>query len=164
MRRARAALLVVGGLGLLTGCQPLPLPLVAVYLDGQGVPQALVRTCDEDGRVLGPYLEATEQSVGRGDAWPEGPWDGWQAKGKWHAADFPLFTPPADWAVTTQGHLEYRPGLTYRFSVADPEDYAWSSRVTFGAAELTALQPGQVLTDDGAVPREQFEEEARKSC
>ncbi|MFK3733799.1 hypothetical protein ACI2LJ_26450 [Streptomyces sp. NPDC088090] len=179
---ARAGLTsVLGGAIVLgaAGCSPELRPLAAVYVDERGTAQALLRSCDEDGWVRGPGLRGTAPEAsgaaesgtepeGPGEsAEPEGegPWIGWDAGG-WHrAADFPLFAPPPEWEVETRGPATLQPGYSYELSFADPDDsYAYSASVTFDARQLAEVPAGEVLTPQGAMTREAFEELAREAC
>ncbi|MGW4649297.1 hypothetical protein [Kitasatospora sp. NPDC004289] len=167
MRRARAALLAACGLALLTGCTPGDLPLVGVQLDAQGAPQALLRSCDDHGRIRYPQLFAMEPAaVATEHYWPDDRWTVWKSTvARPKAADFPLFAPPADWAVATSGPQSLDPGRVYRLGFSDPDkSYDYNATLTFDAARLAALQPGQVLTDKGVLSREDFDKAARKAC
>ncbi|MEU9858209.1 hypothetical protein [Streptomyces sp. NPDC047974] len=151
-----------------TGCSPALLPLVAVYLDEHGTPQALLRSCEDDGTIRGPLLDIHPDPPATAGASPStrpAPRSGWQAEGNRKAEDIPLFSPPAHWDVETRGPATLRPGVTYVLSLADPDDsYAYAGEVTFSAADLTALPPGSVLTLHGETTREEFEEAARDAC
>ncbi|MFJ8041420.1 hypothetical protein ACIRBX_13040 [Kitasatospora sp. NPDC096147] len=166
MRRARAALLAGAGLAVLTGCSPEELPLVGVQLDARGVPQALLRSCDDQGRVRAPALYAMEPAVADQQYWPDDQWLAWKStEPRPKAADFPLFAPPTEWAVTTHGPQSLEPDRVYRLGFADPEEtYAYNATVTFDTARLAALEPGQVLTHGGVVSRADFDRLARKAC
>ncbi|MFJ8644654.1 hypothetical protein ACIRNI_00785 [Streptomyces sp. NPDC093546] len=144
------------------GCSPELRPLAAVYVDEQGTAYALLRSCDDTGRVRAPGLRGTGTGTG---AEGEEPWVGWDAPGLHEAADFPLFAPPAPWAAEIRGPQTLRPGYTYELAFADPDDsYAYSTSVTFDAGQLEAVPPGEVLTLDGTMTREAFEDRARTAC
>ena len=160
---------MLSGLVMLTvaGCGPKQLPLVAVYVDPQSTPQALMRQpCDDDGRVRSPELRGTRTQPSATDPSPtEEPWIGWDAPGSPEAADFPVFAPPAAWAAETRGPQSLLPGYTYELSFADPDDsYVYNGLVSFTADDLARLAPGQVLTLKGAMPREAFEDTARAAA
>ncbi|WMX49157.1 hypothetical protein RGF97_31450 [Streptomyces roseicoloratus] len=95
-----------------TACSPIERPLAAVYVDGRGVPQALLRSCDADGRVRAPRLHGvavrttetedgtrpeasgteddTRNDTGNDTANATGnDWIGWESSGMHKAADFP---------------------------------------------------------------------------
>ncbi|MEU7282911.1 hypothetical protein AB0A69_29650 [Streptomyces sp. NPDC045431] len=160
-----------------TGCSPEQRPLVAVYVDQRGVPYALLRSCDDDGRVRGPGLRGTlargtegaapDEARGSAPAEPlaEDSWTGWDTRGHHEAADFPLFAPPSSWSAETRGPQSLQPAHSYELAFADPDDsYAYTASVTFDARELAALPTGQVLTGQGAMPSGAFEDLARQAC
>ncbi|MFE5300630.1 hypothetical protein [Streptomyces sp. NPDC056632] len=166
-------------------CSPELRPLAAVYVDGDGTPHALLRACDEDGRIRGPWLQgrlpteapddatadeaeqdanAPEASAGEASAMAQ-PWIGWDTAGLHEAADFPLFSPPTAWKAVSRGPQTLRPGYEYELGFADPSDsYVYNGLVTFDAGQLAAVPPGQVLTARGAMTREAFEDAARSAC
>ncbi|MFJ6405832.1 hypothetical protein ACIQK9_09950 [Streptomyces hydrogenans] len=155
------------------GCSPELRPLAAVYTDEQGTAHALLRSCDDDGRVRGPGLYGTApEASGTEDAGAETAEDeaeepsaGWEAEGRNEAADFPLFAPPPEWAVEFRGPRTLRPGYSYELSFGDPDDsYAYSGSVTFDARQLAAVPAGEVLTMRGAMTKEAFEVLARDAC
>ncbi|GLF92925.1 hypothetical protein [Streptomyces yaizuensis] len=152
------------------GCSPEERPLAGVAVDADGTVRALLRPCDDDGRVRGPRLHGTvPERAGdterEADAAAER-WVGWEARGTERAEkDFPLFAPPKRWQAETRGAQELRPGLSYRLTFGDPDDtYAYSGVVIFDAAQVAALRPGEVLTGTSTTSREEFEDEARASC
>ncbi|MFI6285564.1 hypothetical protein ACIBCM_12520 [Streptomyces sp. NPDC051018] len=160
-----------------TGCSPELRPLAAVYTDRQGTAHALLRSCDDDGRVRGPELRGTavpasEETTPNGAratapqaSREEEPWIGWETRGLHKAADFPLFAPPSPWAAETRGPQTLQPGHSYELTFADPDDsYTYSASVTFDARQLAELAPGEVLTRQGPMTRESFEDLARKAC
>ncbi|MEU6482482.1 hypothetical protein [Streptomyces sp. NPDC046887] len=167
-RRRRGALLLGGVMVVsVAGCAPVERPLVAVYADREGTAQVLLRSCDEDGRVRGPILEGTPTGDPGGGAAEEASvgWVGWEARGEHRAADFPLFAPPSDWDAEFHGIRELRPGHSYRLAFGDPDDsYAYTGTVSFDAERLARVPDGEVLTLDGTVSREAFEEQAREVC
>ncbi|MFG3345844.1 hypothetical protein ACGF1Z_12385 [Streptomyces sp. NPDC048018] len=165
-------------------CSPEVRPLAAVYADEDGAPHALLRTCDEDGRVRAPWLRGTlpseapdgtaDEGRGAGTADEaseaeasamEEPWTGWETGGIHKAADFPLFSPPASWTAETRGRQALQPGHEYELGFADPSDsYVYNGVVTFDAGQLALVPPGHVLTIRGAMTREAFEDAARSAC
>ncbi|MFF3847725.1 hypothetical protein [Streptomyces sp. NPDC002328] len=160
------------------GCSPELRPLVGVYVDQQGTAHALLRACDDDGRVRGPWLhgtvvraeddEATSDEAASDEASSdeaEEPWIGWDTRGLRQAADFPLFAPPAQWAAETRGPQTLQPGYSYELAFADPDDsYVYNGSVTFDARRIAGMSAGEVLNLDGVVTREAFEEATRKAC
>ncbi len=175
-----------------TACSPIERPLAAVYVDGRGVPQALLRSCDEDGRVRAPWLHGvavrtTETEDGtrpeasgteddtRNDNGNDtendngndtgNDWIGWESSGMHKAADFPLFSPPAHWPAETRGPQSLQPGYRYDLRFGDPDDsYEYAGTVWFDADRLARVPAGRVLTLGGVMTREAFEEAARKAC
>ncbi|MFF1510393.1 hypothetical protein [Streptomyces sp. NPDC058326] len=161
-----------------TGCSPELRPLVAVYADERGTAHALLRSCDGDGRVRGPWLRGTaapvtkdaatsgeERDPGPAASGVEQPWIGWEAPGLNRAADFPLFAPPSAWAAEPRGPQTLRPDHSYELTFADPDDsYVYNASVTFDAGRLAELTAGEVLTLRGTMTREAFEELAEESC
>ncbi|MFV5997813.1 hypothetical protein ACNPQM_36905 [Streptomyces sp. NPDC056231] len=161
----------------LSGCSPEERLLVAVYVDEHGTAQALLRSCDDDGQVRGPWLRGTfttkseEPTAGAvegfGAAAPETeePWIGWRARGINTAADFPLFAPPAQWRADTRGQQNLQPGYTYELTFGDPDDaYVYNGAMTFDATQLARVKSGEVLTRRGIMSMDAFEEGARKAC
>ncbi|MFF8840818.1 hypothetical protein [Streptomyces sp. NPDC015130] len=183
-RRGCLAALLGGAVMLASaGCSPAQRPLVAVHVDERGVAHALLRSCDDDGRVRGPALHGTvprptptsEDVSSPEGAAPEGaapeesavaePWIGWEALGTHEAADFPLFEPPSSWAAEARGPRSPQPGRSYELSFADPDDsYAYTGTVTFDAGQLAKVRPGDVLTLRGTMTKEEFEDLAREAC
>ncbi len=176
-RACRAAALSAALTLSAAGCSPELRPLVAVYVDQRGSAQALLRPCDDDGRVRAPRLLGTAVRVPQEDLSDEGrgtapetppgeePWIGWETRGTHEAADFPLFAPPARWGAELRGPRSPRPGYTYELAFTDPEDsYAYNASVTFDAGQLAAVPAGEVLTLRGTMPRRKFEALARKAC
>lgn len=162
------------------GCSPELRPLAGVYVDQQGTAHALLRSCDDDGRVRGPWLRGTVAHMTNGSASDETqdtasevseaseaeePWIGWDARGLHQAADFPLFAPPAQWAAEIRGPQTLQPGYSYELSFADPDDsYVYNGSVTFDARQLAGVPTGRVLTLEGTMTRQAFEDLARKAC
>ncbi|MFC8761585.1 hypothetical protein ACFUAG_12825 [Streptomyces sp. NPDC057193] len=159
------------------GCSPELRPLAAVYVDQRGTVQALLRSCDDDGRIASPWLHGTvvhpsgeASSDDAEDPAPEAsateePWIGWDSRGVHKAADFPLFTPPPSWAAETRGPRTPQPGHRYELGFADPDDsYVYNGTVTFDARRLAEVPPGEVLTLHGTMTREAFEDLAAEAC
>ncbi|MGW1883121.1 hypothetical protein [Streptomyces sp. NPDC001970] len=91
---------------------------------------------------------------------------GRDADGRSAAADFPLFSPPAEWRVKRIGPQRLQPGHTYELFLGDPDRdaYAYHGYVVFRASDVAALRPGQVRPDGRAMSRDAFEERAEDSC
>ncbi|WP_406858932.1 hypothetical protein ABZO31_01265 [Streptomyces sp. HUAS MG47] len=176
IRRGAAACLM-GGIVLLSAsaCSPELRPIVAVSVDERGTPRALLRSCD-DGWVRSPRLrgEPTPPSAAPsspvGTPAPSAPpsapaWVGWNTDEDHRAADFPLFTPPVEWKADFRGTPSLRPGYTYALRFWEPDDaLAYAGEVTFDAEDLARLEPGQVLTFQGVMTRDAFEEAAEDAC
>ncbi|WP_199548938.1 hypothetical protein [Streptomyces sp. N35] len=144
-----------------------------MYVDERGSAQALIRPCDDEGRVRGPWLrglppETPEQATADGetrDREQEENWVGWRARGVHTAADVPLFSPLEGWKAETRGPQILRPGYDYLLTIGDPGDsYVYNGTVTFDARELARLSPGKVLTGDGPMSRDAFEQRAQDEC
>jgi hypothetical protein len=164
-RRGVAVAGVVVGVGLLTGCGAELLPLVAVRLDAAGSAEVVLRPCGDD-LVQGFTLASAP--AGEEVRWdnPRNP-SGWKAPGKREGADaeFPLFSPPRDWKVRTMGEQRLLPSHSYELAFGKGEfNYEYTGTVTFSAADLATLEPGQVWADDRAMSLGEFEELAEDSC
>lgn len=160
MGRAGAALAgVVGGVLLLSGCGAEILPLAAVRLDAWGAPVALVRHCGDDlihGLSLAGAPADSEKNL-----------SGWRVPGQRHGTDaeFPLFSPPVAWQARAAGQQRLVPSYTYELGFGKAEfNYEYTGIVTFRAADLAALKPGQVWADDRVMSRGEFEKLAADSC
>lgn len=150
---------VVAGAMLLSGCGAELLPLVAVRLGASGAPEAVLRPCGDD-LIQGLSLRGAPAGSDR-------VLSGWRVPGKRHGADaeFPLFSPPAAWHARPTGEQRLVPGYTYELVFGKAEfNYEYTGIVTFRAADLTALKPGQVWADDRAMSLGEFEELAEDSC
>jgi hypothetical protein len=160
LRRALAGVAgILTGVLLLSGCTPEELPLAAVRLDAKGAPQAVLRHCGDDlieGLSLDGAPDGSEKNL-----------SGWRVRGKRHGmdAEFPLFSPPAQWHAKAAGRRRLVPGYTYRLAFGKAEfNYEYVGTVTFRPADLAKLQPGQVWADGRAMSRGKFEKLAAASC
>ena len=150
---------VVGGVLLLSGCGPEDLPLAAVGLDAAGAPEAVLRHCGDD-LITGLSLDGAP-----GDS--EKNLSGWRVPGKRHGTDaeFPLFSPPAGWHAKAIGKQRLVPAYTYQLGFGKAEfNYEYNGIVTFRAADLATLKPGQVWADGRVMSRDEFEKLAADSC
>lgn len=148
--------------GLLSGCGAQILPLVAVRVDGAGAVEVVLRPCGDD-LVRGPSL--TGVPTGQEESGHSA--SGWRAPGSRRPVDaeFPLFSPPGEWHVLPVGEQRLLPGHTYQLAFGKDEyNYEYTGVVTFTAADLAALKPGQVRADDRAMSLGEFEELAEDSC
>ncbi|WP_151771092.1 hypothetical protein [Streptomyces abyssomicinicus] len=159
MRRGRlvAAVCTVLALGATNGCSPPLLPLVAVLELPTGGPAAVLRPCERD-QDHSMTVELRDQG-----------WDGWQARTrKAGSAVFRLFSPPDSWQVTRTGEQRLVPGGSYDLEFAvessggfvDHRGFLYS----FSTADLASLRPGEVLTGQGTMTREEFLEQALDHC
>ncbi|KUM73854.1 hypothetical protein [Streptomyces griseorubiginosus] len=160
-----AAAGVVAAVGLLSGCGAEDLPLVAVRVDDAGAAEVVLRPCGND-RVLGPSLEGVPSDrFGQED--PGRNVSGWEAPGSRRPVDaeFPLFSPPGAWHVLPVGEQRLLSGHTYQLAFGkDESNYEYTGLVTFTAADLARLTPGQVWADDRAMSLGEFEKLAEDSC
>ncbi|MER5381312.1 hypothetical protein ABT040_13660 [Streptomyces sp. NPDC002688] len=162
MKRAVVAVVgVVAGCLLLGGCGPEIRPLAAVRLDTEGAPRAVLRPCGDDlirGLSLVGAPAGTDSGRNR---------SGWKVPGKRHGtrAEFPLFSPPSAWRARASGQQRLVPDYTYRLGFGKAEfNYEYTGTVTFRAADLATLKPGQVWADDRAMSLGEFERLAEDSC
>lgn len=162
MRRYVVAVAGVGAaVGLLSGCGAEILPLVAVRLDGQGRPQAVVRPCGDD-LIQGLSLSGAPDEEEPGELL-----SGWNVAGKRRGADteFPLFSPPAAWHARAVGPQRLVSSYTYELGFGKAEfNYEYTGIVTFRASDLAVLRTAQVWADGRAMSLDEFEELAEDSC
>jgi hypothetical protein len=162
MKRAVVAVVgAVAGCLLLGGCGAEVLPLAAVRLDTDGAPLAVLRPCGDDlvqGLSLVGAPAGTDSGRNR---------SGWKVPGKRHGTDaeFPLFSPPSAWRARAIGQQRLVPDYTYELGFGKAEfNYEYTGTVTFRAADLATLKPGQVWADDRAMSLGEFEKLAEDSC
>jgi hypothetical protein len=159
LRRATGVAGMVAGVLLLSGCTPEDLPLAAVRLDATGAPQAVLRHCGDDlieGLSLEGAPDGSEKNL-----------SGWRVRGRRHGTDaeFPLFSPPAKWRAKAMGTQRLVPGYSYQLAFGKAEfNYEYVGVVTFHAADLAKLKPGQVWADGRAMSRGKFEKLAAAAC
>jgi hypothetical protein len=149
---------VVVGVGLLSGCAAVDLPLAGVRAGANGTPYGLLRPCGEDSYRT-PGLDG---SVGDGPVST-----GWSVKRTKLSGDvdFPLFSPPPAWDARHRGAQQPLPKHQYTLSFGHyVTGDSYNGIVTFTAADLAALEPGQVWADDRAMSLGEFEELAEDSC
>ncbi|MGW1214640.1 hypothetical protein ACWD5F_33945 [Streptomyces sp. NPDC002499] len=162
MRRSGVAVAgAVAGCLLLSGCGAIDLPLAAVGVDATGAPQAVLRPCGDD------LIQGLSLVGAPADTESERNYSGWRVPGKRHGTDagFPLFAPPSAWQARAVGQQRLVPDYTYELAFGKAEyNYEYTGRVTFRAADLAALKPGQVWADDRAMSLDEFEELAEDSC
>ncbi|MET9891447.1 hypothetical protein ABZZ47_14740 [Streptomyces sp. NPDC006465] len=162
MRRGAVAIVgVAAGCLLLGGCGAEIRPLAAVRLDTEGAPRAVLRPCGDD---LIQGLSLVGAPAGRDSGRNR---SGWQVRGKRHGSDveFPLFSPPSAWRARTAGQQRLVPDYTYELGFGKAEfNYEYTGTVTFRAADLATLKPGQVWADDRVMSLGEFERLAEDSC
>ncbi|MGW2523368.1 hypothetical protein ACWC09_41570 [Streptomyces sp. NPDC001617] len=162
MRRAGAALAgVVGGVLLLSGCGAVDLPLAGVRVGAGGAPYALIRPCGDD-EYMKPWLD------GWAGAAEDGPTaTGWEVKKEnLHGdADFPLFSPPADWKARHRGVQRLLPKHEYSLTFAHYiVGDSYNGIADFSTEDIKKLKPGQVWADGRVMSRGEFEKLAADSC
>ncbi|MET9901387.1 hypothetical protein [Streptomyces sp. NPDC006446] len=162
MKRAVVAVVgVVAGCLLLGGCGADIRPLAAVRLDTEGAPRAVLRSCGDDLiQALSLFGAPAGTDSGRNRS-------GWKVPGKRHGtgAEFPLFSPPSAWRARASGQQRLVPDYTYRLGFGKGEfNYEYTGIVTFRAADLAALKPGQVWADGRVMSLGEFERLAEDSC
>ncbi|WP_460068079.1 hypothetical protein [Streptomyces sp. YKOK-I1] len=179
MRHAVGAMCMVVGLGLLSGCSPADLPLVAVWTGTDGKPVAEVRLCAGDQAsdvTLHSWGEHEYDDAGIGDDEPSatpsstmgsGVEDsGWMARVPVRGStSFPLFSPPPTWQVETTGPQALLPGRTYALTFTGPRGWdPYDGHVYFTADDLASLGPGQVWAHERAMNRNAFDELVDDKC
>ncbi|KJY16041.1 hypothetical protein VR43_36150 [Streptomyces sp. NRRL S-104] len=175
MRRARlvTAWTVVGA-GVLTGCAAAgDLPLVAVHHGADGTPQVTLAPCGEDG-VGAAELRAFPPGAASGPgpdgpATPGGPMsESWMAAGSRHstgAAAFPLFSPPASWAVRRwDGERRLLPGFRHTVRFRPPGSDAYAGVLAFTTEDLDGLAADEVWADGRAMSPAAFRRPAEDAC
>jgi hypothetical protein len=168
-RGAVGALGAAVGLGLLSGCSPASLPLVAVWMSQDGKPVARVQPCSGD-HASSVTLHSWEERESGGTAatpsggTPDSGWDMWSSA-RIGRTTFALFSPPSSWHVDTNGTQALLPGRTYYLSFFGPRGgKAYDGYVYFTAADLASLGPGRVWADERAMTRDEFTELVDDSC
>lgn len=125
----------VAALGLLSGCSPARLPLVAVSMGRDGKPVAMVRLCDGDhatGMALLSWDEdededehgdeddaGADESAAAPSSAEDSGWVMW-TPARIGPTTFRLFSPPASWHAETEGRQELLPGRTYALTFTGP--------------------------------------------
>ncbi|MDN3025075.1 hypothetical protein [Streptomyces sp. S.PB5] len=150
-----------GAVGLLSGCSAVDLPLAGVRIEANGAPHALLRPCGDD-EYINPSLDGWTGSAEDGTSTT-----GWEVdkENLQGDADFPLFSPPADWQARHLGAQSLLPKHRYslRFGhYITPDSY--NGVVEFSAEDIGKLEPGQVWADGRAMSLDEFEELAEDSC
>ncbi|WP_431966568.1 hypothetical protein [Actinacidiphila sp. bgisy160] len=179
-RTVVGALGTLVGVGLLCGCTPADLPLVAVWTSPDGTPVARVQPCPGD-HASGVDLVSWDERES-GDLWADDPSTGNPAAdgpsrettdSGWHMwssarigrTTFPLFAPPASWQVETDGTQALLPNRTYYLSFFGPRGSdTYDGHVSFTAADLASLDPGHVWADGRAMSRTAFAELVADKC
>ncbi|GLX22243.1 MULTISPECIES: hypothetical protein [Streptomyces] len=178
MRRAwRGAVLALAGAGLLTGCSAADLSLISVGIGADGTPQVTMAPCGDD--AIGTADFFVHEAVARTTPPPGAPQpavttpltaseEGWMAGGSPLAAGrvtFPLFSPPATWAVREWGaERSLKPGRRYSLSFHAPGFADYSGTVSFTAEDLAGLGPGEVWADGRAMSPKKFRKLVADEC
>ncbi|MFE0510668.1 hypothetical protein [Streptomyces sp. NPDC058964] len=162
MKRAGvAAVGVVAGVLLLSGCAAVDLPLAGVRMGADGVPYALIRPCGDDGYRT-PSLDGWAAGAGDGPVTT-----GWDVRKEELSgdADFPLFSPPAAWKARHRGERRLLPGHRYTLAFGHyVTGDSYNGIVGFSAEDIAGLKPGRVWADDRAMSLGEFERLAEDSC
>lgn len=163
MRRAwLAGAMLLGGAGLLTGCTPPELHLIAAYTGDDGKPWIMIAPCGQD--------DIASVSV---QGWPDGNPTGPHEESGWRSRRFdpgigggslPLFSPPASWNATADGAQRMLPGYTYSVEFHSPDDGVYYGKAYFTAEDLAGLEPGEVWAGGRAMTRKQFKEHRADKC
>ncbi|MCX4541094.1 hypothetical protein [Streptomyces sp. NBC_01565] len=163
MRRAwLTGTMVLAAAGLLAGCTPPHLDLVAAYNGDDGKPWIMLAPCGKDD------IESVWVS-----GWSTGDPTGPQEDSGWASRRFepgiggeslPLFEPPASWDANLRGAQKLLPGYTYSvsFFARDGSVYYGKSYVT--AEDLAGLKPGEVWSGSRAKTRKEFREYVKDEC
>lgn len=177
MRRARlvTAWTTVDAV-VLTGCGAAgDLPLIAVHHGADGTPQVTMVPCGEDGvgaaelRVFPPGAGTASGPGPDGPAAPGGPmsesWMAADSRPSAGAAAFPLFSPPASWAVRRwDGERRLLPGFRYTVRFRPPGSDAYAGVLAFATEDLDGLAADEVWADGRAMSRTAFRRLAEDAC
>ncbi|MFE1899683.1 hypothetical protein [Streptomyces yangpuensis] len=167
MRRAwLTGTTVLVAAGVLTGCSPAQLSLVAAYNGDDGKPWIMLAPCGRNditsvrvsSRPTGPDRSPHAPGAGQESGWRSGfdPGIG--------GGSLPLFEPPASWSAEPDGEQRILPGHQYIAEFYSPEDGAYYGQVYFTAEDLAGLEPGEVWADDRAMTRKEFREHRAEQC
>ncbi|WP_405978438.1 hypothetical protein [Streptomyces sp. NBC_00158] len=164
--------LTLAGAGMLAGCSAADLPLISVGIGADGTPQVTMVPCGKDAIgtvdffVHGtPAPGAPQPTVTTPSTASE---DGWLAGGSPLApgrVTFPLFSPPATWAVREWGaERSLKPGREYSLSFRPPGFGDYSGSVSFTAEDLAGLKPGEVWAGGRAMSQKKFRKRVADKC
>ncbi|AZM91350.1 hypothetical protein [Streptomyces sp. W1SF4] len=164
--------LVVAGAGLLAGCSAADRPLISVGIGADGTPQVTMVPCGGDAVAAADFFVHDAPASGTPQPGVTAPSaaseDGWMAGGSPLAAGrvtFPLFSPPATWAVREWGaERSLRPGRRYGLSFHPPGSADYSGSVSFTADDLAGLEPGEVWAGGRAMSPKEFRELVADAC
>ncbi|WP_369249396.1 hypothetical protein [Streptomyces sp. R41] len=175
-----AAAGVLVGLGLLSGCSPAALSLSAVWLGRDGQPVVAVRPCDGDHATnlnLSSWAEDAyieDKKNGGVVPNPSSTASPGQVNTRWSVGSgveigrttFPLFSPPSAWHTQKTGQQRLLPGRSYslHFMGARQSWDPYDGYLTFSAADLASLRPGQVWADGRAMSRAEFDDLVDDQC
>lgn len=162
MRRVRLAGTVLVTAGLLAGCSPAQLDLIAVYNGDDGRPWVMLAPCGKD-----TITSVEFQSRPKGN--PIGPTDepSWKSRRFTPGiggGSFPLFSPPASWNAVVKGEQQVLPDFRYSVSFYSPDDGAYYGNGFFAAEDLAGLKPGEVWAAGEAMTRQEFRDHRSDTC
>ncbi|WP_448321390.1 hypothetical protein [Streptomyces sp. CO7] len=178
MRRAGAAVCLVLGLGMVSGCSPAHLTLVAVTNGEDGRPVAVLQPCDDGGEdIMGMRLGSWPSGASRVemDGAGTGGADedrasvddgGWETpRGTTHRgrAVIPVLSPPDSWLVEGGGARELLPGRTYSLSFYSYDGVYYGDGY-FTTQDLASLRPGQVWAAGRAMSVDDFADHVGEVC
>ncbi|MFD9409415.1 hypothetical protein ACFWBN_20695 [Streptomyces sp. NPDC059989] len=174
--------LALVGAGVLSGCSAADLPLISVHNGVDGTPQVTMVPCGKDAIGTADFYVHRESAASPGTAAPSlgstapSPAatplpvseDGWMAGGSPLApgtVSFPLFSPPASWAVREWGeNRRLEPGRRYGLRFHAPGFADYSGTVRFTAEDLAGLKPGEVWAGGRAMSPKKFRALVEDKC
>ncbi|WP_129593336.1 hypothetical protein [Streptomyces sp. C] len=164
--------LALAGAGMLSGCSAADLPLISVGIGADGTPQVTMAPCGDDAIGTADFFVHDAPASGAPQPTVTTPStaseDGWMAGGSPLAAGrvtFPLFSPPATWAVREWGaERSLKPGRSYSLSFHPPGFADYSGTVHFTAEDLARLGPGKVWAGGRAMSPKKFRKLVADKC
>ncbi|MGE7391759.1 hypothetical protein ACQKM2_40430 [Streptomyces sp. NPDC004126] len=163
--------LALAGAGMLAGCSAADLSLISVGIGADGTPQVTMAPCGKDaiGTASLHIRDSTTPAPGAPQPTVTTPLtDGWMAGGSPLApgrVTFPLFSPPATWAVREWGaERSLKPGHRYSLSFHAPGFADYSGHVSFTAEDLAGLGPGEVWAGGRAMSPKKFRKLVADEC
>ncbi|MFI9182344.1 hypothetical protein ACIGXG_08990 [Streptomyces goshikiensis] len=170
MRRAwLTGTMALAALGLLAGCTPPHLDLVAAYNGDDGKPWIMLAPCGKDDiesvSVSGwPTDDPTGPQEETGPQEDSG-WDSRRFEPGIGGGSLPLFEPPASWDADLRGAQKLLPGYTYGVGFfARDGGSVYYGKSYFTAEDLAGLKPGEVWSGGRARTRKEFREYVKDEC